>query len=573
MPRGRQFITIEGEFAENVLGSFRLIRGFAPLPDLARISVSYEMESPEGVGGPVRGHQRPIDKQHAEDIKRYLEDAQGAFIPEVILSLRVPLSDVTDDRYPDEVLGVESTAGGLEIRRTRTGRRGRTHEIRVERKHLEDLKAARAIRRIDGNHRLYHAEALASDTRRADQFLAPFCVILLNTEPETKPSEIRDGDVSGAAGEDAELERARADLAENHDVTEAMLFHVINSKARHLDSERALQLVLGQPDRMRSAVTEFQTDPALHLTRLLMDGVRSLPDAQRQRLGDTPLSTLHEAAEVLAHSVDGLRDSVDEQEAFAGRFNGALTDLLSRLLDEHGLLCKAPFFVELAALVWRDAEGEGDARTAEAARTLRGLGLWLGANGLDGLAPGNSMAQQLLAIYEAVQARVPQRIFLARWYPGPDDGEEQGKAEQRLLMVNMMLDQLRDGDPRIDLSLIDIASEEQGTFPIHQRMYEAIQGADIILIDLSGARHNVCIEAGFAIEHHRKNRLLFMFQPTEPTKGNLGYSEPPFDLGTYQQVRLGQASEILTKVKPHIETIWKRAQTEGIDSVSSMLVA
>ena len=44
MSRGRQNIRFEGNFAENVLGIFRVIRGFADLPDLMAVSVLYDQK-------------------------------------------------------------------------------------------------------------------------------------------------------------------------------------------------------------------------------------------------------------------------------------------------------------------------------------------------------------------------------------------------------------------------------------------------------------------------------------------------------------------------------------------------
>ena len=41
MSRSRQYIQFEGYFAENVLGIFRVIRGFADLRDLAAVSVPH----------------------------------------------------------------------------------------------------------------------------------------------------------------------------------------------------------------------------------------------------------------------------------------------------------------------------------------------------------------------------------------------------------------------------------------------------------------------------------------------------------------------------------------------------
>ena len=42
MSRGRQYIQFEGYFAENVLGIFRVIRGFADLRDLAADFLPYD---------------------------------------------------------------------------------------------------------------------------------------------------------------------------------------------------------------------------------------------------------------------------------------------------------------------------------------------------------------------------------------------------------------------------------------------------------------------------------------------------------------------------------------------------
>jgi hypothetical protein len=41
MSRGRHYIEFEGLFSENVLGIFRVIRGFADLQDLVTISAPY----------------------------------------------------------------------------------------------------------------------------------------------------------------------------------------------------------------------------------------------------------------------------------------------------------------------------------------------------------------------------------------------------------------------------------------------------------------------------------------------------------------------------------------------------
>jgi hypothetical protein len=74
-------IIIEGEFADGVLGTFRLIRGFATLQDLASISAPFLMNAPADAVSELSGHQRTINSQHAESIKRYLQDGKPRFYP------------------------------------------------------------------------------------------------------------------------------------------------------------------------------------------------------------------------------------------------------------------------------------------------------------------------------------------------------------------------------------------------------------------------------------------------------------------------------------------------------------
>jgi len=96
MPRPSRYITIEGQFASGVLGTFRIIRGFATLQDLAAISAPFPMNLTPAAGGPVTGHQRAIDPQHAESIKRYLQEGRPRFIPEIILSIRADCREELD---------------------------------------------------------------------------------------------------------------------------------------------------------------------------------------------------------------------------------------------------------------------------------------------------------------------------------------------------------------------------------------------------------------------------------------------------------------------------------------------
>lgn len=252
----KSYIQIEGIFDTEVLGTFNIIRGFATLQDLATISVPVLMEPP-GADGQVQGHQRPIDQQHAEEVKRYFEQGDQRFIPEIILSVRAAFIPEMDGV---KQLGVNYDTGGLTVRRKHKSKNIRVHTLKVKRKNLDQLKAEKRIRRIDGNHRLAKAQELQTAAGQENKYKVPFCLLLLN-EPGNPAN----------------------------DYSEALIFHTINSTAKPLDGEQALQLILGQNQAFTMPPQrEFDFAPALHFTRLLDENLSALPEPARTRLGDGP---------------------------------------------------------------------------------------------------------------------------------------------------------------------------------------------------------------------------------------------------------------------------------------------
>ena len=333
MSRGRQYIEFEGLFSESVLGIFRIIRGFADLRDLAAVSVPYKMEDGEQ-GFRVVGHQRVESAKHAEEIKNYLEQSENRFLPEVILSVRVPVKLMANrgEVDPDElglgetVFGVKSDNGGLvDISRRYSSSTMRMQRLRVRRGDLEELKREKIIRRIDGNHRLHLAEQLTEDPNTPTKYLAPFCMVLLG------PTD------NGA-----------------DDFAESLIFHTINSTALPLESEHGLRLLLGQdPAHAMTPDNEFSYNPALHLTRLLADRLRGLPQPARQRFGERPLNVLWESARNLIAMDEAIAQDRQALTTFADDLFAALADIATRLTVNHPSLCGTYGFFELAARVWR----------------------------------------------------------------------------------------------------------------------------------------------------------------------------------------------------------------------------
>jgi hypothetical protein len=534
MSRGRQFIEFEGLFSESVLGIFRIIRGFADLRDLAAVSVPYKMEDGEQ-GFRVVGHQRVESAKHAEEIKNYLEQSENRFLPEVILSVRAPVKLMVNrgEIDPDElglgetVFGVKSDNGGLvDISRRYSSPTMRMQRLRVRRGDLEQLKQDKIIRRIDGNHRLHLAEQLTEDPNTPTKYLAPFCMVLL-----------------GPTDNDAD------------DFAESLIFHTINSTALPLESEHGLRLLLGQDAaHAMTPDNEFDYNPALHLTRLLADRLRGLTPQARQRFGERPLTALWESARNLIAMDETIAQDRQALTTFADDLFAALAVITTRLTVNHPSLCGTYGFFELAARVWREAEGDDhEQKVGWSVGYLDRIGDWLGGQGITNLLDPLSPAEQLLKTFKAAQSRIPKRIFLARWYP-PEDApnDAHNRVNLRLQQLRQTLTNLQQ-QRGIGLELIDMGTEEGGTFPIHSRMYEAIASSDIIICDLTGHRPNVYVEAGYALKHHESNRLIFLFEPNDVQ------DRVPFDLSAFKYVAITQAAEIPNRLRPEIEAIMTEA--------------
>jgi nucleoside 2-deoxyribosyltransferase len=339
------------------------------------------------------------------------------------------------------------------------------------------------------------------------------------------------------------------------DYSESLIFHTINSTALPLESEHALKLILGQRavDNM-TPEREFAYSPDLHFTRLLRDGLLKLPEPAQARLGNRPLTSLRAAVRGLLEMDRSVAKDLPTLQNYSKALLAALDDIATRLEPSLPSLCNAEFFIELAARLWK-ATPEGETHSARVNATvarLEQLAVWLGKDGLVDLKEGQSLCKQVVDIFTAVRSRMPKRVFLARWYPTADDGEELKAADLRLKGVKQAIAEVEKTE-RTHLELVDMGTQTGATFPIHAKMYAEIDSADIVLVDLTGVRPNVCVEAGFALRNLEKKRLIFIFQPTK------AHEKVPFDLNTFRYEPFKDTGEIPDKIKPHIVAILKEA--------------
>jgi hypothetical protein len=508
-------IRFPGVLVHDVLGVFTLVRGYADLRDLARVSVPCLMTH-DNTTGEVVGHQRALNESHVSGLLNYMERGAARFLPEIVLSIRP--TPVGQAGLPADALRIDEGPARLE--------RGEGNcVVSVKADDLEAIRKAALIRRIDGNHRLEAASRLPSSAPQpASKYIASFCMVLF-----------------------VDMEPADADNAE------ARVFHAVNSTAMPLDTEHALQLLLDQPKNQQlSPDVEFAYDPILYLCRKWRDRLKDLGPDQAKYFGDGVLAKLQATARALRSKAPDSFDTRTKCDRLAQDSFSALTEILPTLDDHaHGLL-SMPCGIEAAALAWSDAKIANAPTPSKAAKKrLVDVDKWITRHGLNTLEPRGSLARQMLDIHDGLRRGVPQRVFLARWYPAAEP--DKTKAERRLEQIRIMLAQVKD-KTAVDLELVDMGTEEGGTVMIHPKMYEAIESADIILVDLTGHRPNVCVEAGYALRHRDAGRLLFMFQPRDNN------DKVAFDLNTFRYEPLAEAADIPVKLVSHVVKIIEEAR-------------
>lgn len=191
-----------GAFAPSI-GGFLTVRGYAPLRDIAKCSFADD------------NYQRDLKPRHVEEIKKFFDDGEYLFFPEIILSVQLDVDYEkvgAPDRDPFQLIQAgetfRSNTNGLDIkpRKARSSGDLTRYEITVP-------DGQKLFKRIDGNHRLSAFEAM--EDVEFDRFEAPFCIVFFPSREARR--------------------------------NEKALFHNINSKALPLTSEEVFKGIVDEP--------------------------------------------------------------------------------------------------------------------------------------------------------------------------------------------------------------------------------------------------------------------------------------------------------------------------------------
>jgi len=468
-----------------VMDNYLCLRGVANIKALAEASEA----NPD--------IQRDLLEKHKDEMKDFLEKGEYTFFPEVVLSMNFGLLN-DDDSFTNLAAVVDSADAGFNqiVGKVKVNFKPDDNKLIDGRRQLKVAQLTfdesnLRLSRIDGNHRLSAAGYLTND------ILIPFCLIIFPDAEEAKNN-------------------SRA------------IFHNINSKQIPLELEQNIKIIIESSSVYTDSILGKSQPFGLHyrLTRNLLCGTDNLDfgyfphikslvydkrysfftDLFRYLLKENLIRELT-AVEKMKEELVNIENALRETRIIVSSENSAVVGALAyyKLSD----LDKYKRFIE-----WTTKNHITDAKTVK----------------LD----------EIINIFDKVYDSIPKRVFLARWYPASTDDNYE-KAMQRRAAIGSVVEKL-------NLKLIDLGTQDGGTFDIRSVMYNEIERSDIFIADLTGCRHNVMVEVGYALNSDR-DRMLFYFAPTD------AFASPPFDLTGFRYERINDSSEIQTKVKPLVESI------------------
>ena len=516
MSRGRQKVSFEGLLQENVLGTFKIVRGFADLRDLAEVSMAMPYQG--GKNGQGTGYQRQLDKQHVEDIKRFLSKGRYRFFPEIVLSLR---SKGANDPV-------------VTYAKRRSSPNDKAYWISVNLKALRAEGGSR-IYRIDGNHRLEAAVQLVKENKSFASIKshreAPYCFVVLDSE---RP--------------------------EDDELAEAMLFNLINSKALPITSEHSLSVLMRDDG---AAAERFVEDPQVYLTRWIHDKVKDWPQGFYVAMGDSPLSRLHSATGVLLRPGGISKATQQDMETEAGHLFGPLYDLAVRLRDQHEKFVHSYAFLPIAAEVYarhskidpaKGANTEAE-RLRRAERWLRDFARWFDCVGAADM-PLPADPSILWTVFKCDFDKRAGKIFIAMSFSNDHALQEVGTA------IDEALDRFNADHPNSPLAPRRADKQKGASFEIPAWIFSEIDQSRLVIADLTDERPNVYCEVGYA--KSRGIPFILTFHKRMPS------DKPPwdresspgnkvhFDLMPYRYIAYESAFDLRDKLKQDLESFLGR---------------
>ena len=454
------------------------------------------------ISEPNKDVQRELMENHKGEMAAFLNSGEYRFFPEIVLSVSL----LTDNNHTEVSEFLNAVMGkkewnkklgeiNISIFNHDAGDKNRVAHITFDETKIK-------LNRIDGNHRLSAANEVVGD------FKVPFCLILCQNP-------------------DDENRYSRA------------IFHNINAKQIPLDLEENLKVILGSSEVFSD--DKLKTDPSFGWKYYLARKTIYTIDFSYFPSINSYISASKHSFFVDLYGFLIKNKSVEENDSAIATVKSQLVEVEQALVESE-ITATTTNIAVIGALAYYKLTNESK---------YRGFLSWIKKNNIGNVEKLH--IDDVINLYDEIYEHVPKKVFLARWYPSAEhDGDDEfRKAESRISAIKEIVQQL-------NLELTDLGTRETGTFDIRDVMYHDIRECDIFVADLSGARHNVMIEVGYALKHVKTARMLFYFQASDKCKS------VPFDVSHLNYVPIVDSAEIKTSVKVRIENILEQARNGEI---------
>lgn len=454
------------------------------------------------ISEPNKDVQRELMENHKGEMAAFLNSGEYRFFPEIVLSVSL----LTDNNHTEVSEFLNAVMGkkewnkklgeiNISIFNHDAGDKNRVAHITFDETKIK-------LNRIDGNHRLSAANEVVGD------FKVPFCLILCQNP-------------------DDENRYSRA------------IFHNINAKQIPLDLEENLKVILGSSEVFSD--DKLKTDPSFGWKYYLARKTIYTIDFSYFPSINSYISASKHSFFVDLYGFLIKNKSVEENDSAIATVKSQLVEVEQALVESE-ITATTTNIAVIGALAYYKLTNESK---------YRGFLSWIKKNNIGNVEKLH--IDDVINLYDEIYEHVPKKVFLARWYPSAEhDGDDEfRKAESRISAIKEIVQQL-------NLELTDLGTRETGTFDIRDVMYHDIRECDIFVADLSGARHNVMIEVGYALKHVKTARMLFYFQASDICKS------VPFDVSHLNYVPIVDSAEIKTSVKVRIENILEQARNGEI---------
>lgn len=527
------------------LGGFTVIRGVAPLGDLARCSRF------DGA------YQRNLIETHKEEIERFLADRQYLFFPEVVLSASLRFDfNAYKGKQPvapiDDIIrtgkGFKSNVDGLAVKVVTTKLPkaletvGALNAPQLAYLELPDDQFDNGLKlfRIDGNHRLSAVQDLKPG-EATYTLSTPFCIVLHDEPTEAQRFE-------------------------------KVVFHNINAKQIPLTSEENLRLILQAGEGALFSDADLLGKPSFGLAYYLAR--KLLPQFNAEFLFGLSkhFENRHTLALALAQFLiakdEGLKQAADAAalDAQVPRLREALKTLNTVYEEPHSIrLRESGCHGVLVAFAFFALKNTG--------KQLPAFARWIMSNRIDRLAPASTTrglgyhyhlgrtqavdAASLVEVFESVLSARRREVFVSMEFGNHTD-EVYKAIEDAIAQVNKD-HALQQAD--LALKPIRIDRENKGhSYTIADEILKIMDGCGLLIADLTQSNKNVYHEIGFLMglnqgrgEPHEN--FILIADATQVKDNTVG-----FNLRAWQQIRFNGTGDLTRKL---IESLEQHFELKG----------